>query len=205
LSTRRRLKAAERRELIEQAAIAVFAERGYRGASMDEIAGRSGVSVPVVYDHFAGKLDLYRRMLERTRNELLEMWREQLFGDEPADVRIARAIDAWARHVEANRAATTMLFREATGDAEAEKAHREIQAQSRVALGVLLANEPGVEQVTGSAAQEALEMAAEVLRAGLAGLALWWAEHPHVPREQVVRTAVNVVWIGLQRARSGEG
>ena len=71
---RRRLPAAERRELIEQAATRVFAEHGYAGASIDEIARRSGVSPPVVYDHFASKLALFTRLLERTRDELLAMW-----------------------------------------------------------------------------------------------------------------------------------
>ena len=63
----------------------MFAERGYDGASIDEIARRAGVSAPVVYDHFASKQDLYERLLERTRDELLEVWREHLFTDEPAD------------------------------------------------------------------------------------------------------------------------
>ena len=42
-SPRKRLTADARRELIELAATEVFAERGYRDASMDEIARRSGV------------------------------------------------------------------------------------------------------------------------------------------------------------------
>lgn len=202
---RRRLPASARREVIELAATGVFAEHGYRGASIDEIAARAEISAPVLYDHFASKLELYRRLLERTRNELLEMWREHLFSDEPAEVRIPRALDAWARYVETHREATRMFFREATGDPEAEAAQREIQAQGRVAISMLLAREPGVENLAGSAGQEILEMAAEILRAGLTGLAIWWHEHPHVPREQVVTTAVNVLWTGFDRARRGEG
>ena len=58
MSTRQRLSAEARRELIEQAAGEVFADRGYHGASIDEIARRSGVSPPVVYDHFESKQDL---------------------------------------------------------------------------------------------------------------------------------------------------
>ncbi len=62
----------------------------------------------------------------------------------------------------------------------------------------------GLENLAGSADQEMLEMAAEILRAGLTGLAIWWHEHPHVPREQIVRTAVNVLWTGFDRARRPE-
>jgi len=64
---------------------------------------------------------------------------------------------------------------------------------------------PGAERIAGSADQEALEMAAEVIRAGLTGLAIWWSEHPHVPRERIVTTAINAVWVGFERARRGEG
>ena len=39
----------------------------------------------------------------------------------------------------------------------------------------------------------------------LTGLAIWWSEHPHVPRERVVATAVNAIWIGFERVRRGEG
>src|SRR2546430_6494223 len=92
---RKRLSAEARRELIEQAASEVFAERGYHGASIDEIAGRSGVSAPVVYDHFASKQDLYKRLLERHQRDLLDLWRVQLAGDDPPERRIRRALRAW--------------------------------------------------------------------------------------------------------------
>jgi hypothetical protein len=116
---------------------------------------------------------------------------------------VPRSFDAWARYVESHPYAARMFFREASGDPEAEAVHREVQSQARVALGMVLAREPGAEQLAGSADQEALEMAAEILRAGLTGLAIWWSEHPHVTREQVVRTAVNVLWTGFARSRDG--
>lgn len=201
---RRRLPAAARRELIEQAATRVFAEHGYAGASIDEIARRSEVSPPVVYDHFASKLDLFTRLLERTRDELLAMWVEQLAGDEPTDVRMRRAFGAWARYVEQNRFASRMYFLEATGDPQARAAHRAIQAQGRLALATILGREPNAERIAGSGDPEALEMAAETMRAGLAGLAIWWDEHPRVPRERIVETAMNVLWSGFERLQTGD-
>jgi AcrR family transcriptional regulator len=201
---RKRLTAEARRELIEQAALEVFAERGYHGASIDEIARRSGVTPPVVYDHFASKLDLHKRLLERTRDELLAMWEEQLVGDDPAEVRIPRALDAWARYVEKHPYAPRMFFSETTDDPEIGAIHKQVKAQGVAALGAMLGREPGAEKIAGSADQEALEMAAEVIRAGLTGLAIWWSEHPHVPREQIVATAINAVWIGFERVRRGE-
>jgi AcrR family transcriptional regulator len=158
----------------------------------------------VVYDHFASKLELHRRLLERTRDELLQMWSEQLEGNDPAEERIPRALDAWARYVETHPYAPRMFFSENTGDPEVDAIHREVKAQGVAALGAILGREPGAENIAGSADHEALEMAAEVIRAGLTGLAIWWSEHPHVPREQIVATAINAVWIGFERVRRGE-
>jgi AcrR family transcriptional regulator len=199
------MSAGARREVIEQAALAVFAERGYHGASIDEIARRAGVTPPVIYDHFASKLALHKRLLERTRDELLAMWTEQLAGELPAAERIPRALDAWARYVQAHPYAPRMFFVETTGDPEIQAVHRGVQAQARAGLGAILGREPGAESITGSADPEALEMAAEVIRAGLTGLAIWWSEHPEVPRERIVATAINAVWIGFERVRRGEG
>ena len=201
---RKRVSAAARREIIERAASDVFAEHGFHGASIDEIARRSGVTPPVVYDHFDSKLALHRRLLERTRDELLEMWRTSLSGDESAGERIPRALDAWARYVETHPYAPRMFFMETTGDPEVRRIHRQVQEHSRVALGEILGHEPGAEAIAGSADAQALEMAAEVIRSGLTGLAIWWSEHPDVPREQIVTAAVNSVWIGFERVSRGE-
>jgi AcrR family transcriptional regulator len=201
---RKRLSAEARREVIERAAAEVFAERGYHGASIDECCRRSGVTPPVLYDHFESKLELHRRLLERTRDELLELWRENLAGDEPAEQRFTRALDTWAAYVQEHPYVPRMFFIETTGDPEVEAIHREVRAQATAALGVILGREVGAGDGGALADRVALEMAAEVMRAGLAGLAIWWSDHPEVPREQIVATAVNVLWIGLERVRRGE-
>ena len=45
-------------------ALAVFTERGYHKTSMDDIAAAAGVSKPILYQHFAGKRELYLGMLQ---------------------------------------------------------------------------------------------------------------------------------------------
>ena len=186
--------------MIEHAALDAFAERGYHGASIDEIARRSGVTPPVVYDHFESKLALHKRLLERTRDELLEMWRASLGGEGPASERIPRALDAWARYIEEHPYAPRLFFSETTGDPEIEAIHREIRDQGTAVLTAIV----GAEGMGDPGDRQSMEMAAELVRAGLGGLAMWWSEHPDVPREQIVATAVNTLWIGLERVRDGE-
>lgn len=202
---RKRLSAIQRREVIEATATELFAERGYRGASIEEIAKRSGVTPPVVYDHFASKLDLYRQLLEGHFAQLRSIWARDFPGGGSSAERTARSIDAWFSYVEDHPAAARMLFREPSGAPEAEAVHAEVAAASRARVMELFAAEPGAGELTFSLAAEGMEMTWVVLRGVLQGLALWWVEHPEVPRERVVATAMNSLWIGFERAAAGEG
>jgi AcrR family transcriptional regulator len=60
----KRLKAAERRATILAAAKILFADKGYHGVSVDEIARRLGVSPAVLYQHFPSKEALYEEVLD---------------------------------------------------------------------------------------------------------------------------------------------
>jgi AcrR family transcriptional regulator len=202
---RKRLSAARRRELIEAAATDLFAERGYPGASIEEIARRSGVSPPVVYDHFSSKIDLYQQLLEAHFAQLRAIWNRNFRGSETSAAQVSRSLDAWFSYVEEHPAAARMLFREPSGDRVAEAVHRQVSAQSRAQVMELFAAHPGSEGLTGSPAGPGLELAWVVLRGVLQGLALWWVDHPEVPREQVVAVAMNSLWIGFERAATGDG
>ena len=59
-----RLPRRERRAQLLSSALEVFVAQGYHAAAMDDIAERAGVSKPVLYQHFPGKLDLYLALLE---------------------------------------------------------------------------------------------------------------------------------------------
>jgi AcrR family transcriptional regulator len=179
---RKRLTRQERREVIEQAATEVFAEHGYEGAAMGLIASRSGVSVPVVYDHFASKDDLYRRLLERQRDDLVAFWSQRL-PLPPGREALTALVDAYYAYVEEHPFAYRMYFRDTT--------HGDIQQQGNVMLATLLKTVPGFEDADDAT----LQMSTEVLRTGLIGLALWWQAHPEVERAQVVQAAMRALTI----------
>lgn len=203
--SRRRLSAPARRELIEAAATELFSERGYYATSIDEIARRSGVTPPVLYDHFESKQDLYRRLLEGHFAGLRRVWRENLPGSEPADRRIAQAVDAWFAYVQDHPFAARMLFRDTTGDPTIAAMHEEVMAASRAEMLPLLTGQEGLDGVVGSLSETGIEMIWVVLRGVLQGLAMWWDSHPEVGREQLVATAMGSLWIGFERLSEGEG
>jgi AcrR family transcriptional regulator len=59
-----RLPAAERRQALVEAALRVFSEGSYAGATTAQIAREAGVSEPILYRHFASKRELYFACLD---------------------------------------------------------------------------------------------------------------------------------------------
>lgn len=68
---RARLAASARRTQLMDVARAVFAERGFELAAMDEIASRAGITKPIVYEHFGSKEGLYAAVVEREMDALV--------------------------------------------------------------------------------------------------------------------------------------
>jgi AcrR family transcriptional regulator len=76
------------------AALEVFADRGYREASIDEIAARAGYSKGALYWHFSSKDELFSTLLEE---RLDKPWREGIALLESASADIDMAPEASAR------------------------------------------------------------------------------------------------------------
>lgn len=99
------MSATERRAAIIEAAIRLFSERGFRGATTRELAAAVGVSEPVLYQHFPSKRDLYTAIIETvmSREQYSEV--ERLLSDETAGPRVtlrklAEAAIQWHRQNE---------------------------------------------------------------------------------------------------------
>src|SRR5580692_562645 len=70
-TTGRRLTAGQRREQLFAVALELFARRGYRATTMDDIAEAAGVTKPLVYQHFSSKRALYLELVDSIAQELL--------------------------------------------------------------------------------------------------------------------------------------
>lgn len=76
-----RMKAADRRELILEAATAVFGAKTYVGTTTDEVARAAGVSQPYVVRLFGTKEKLFIAVIERAYGRLIDEFRRALPGD----------------------------------------------------------------------------------------------------------------------------
>src|SRR6478736_1528074 len=69
---RSRMTGPQRREQLLEVGRKLFADKGFEGTSVEEIAAKAGVSKPVVYEHFGGKEGLYAVVVDREIRTLLD-------------------------------------------------------------------------------------------------------------------------------------
>jgi AcrR family transcriptional regulator len=184
----RRLPAAERRALIEDAAARLFAERGYTATTVEHIVVEAGVSKPMLYRHFDSKKALHMKLLERRRDELAAAALDGLLqGDGDPGQRLPAMIDAWFAHVERHPDTSRILFQDATGDPDIQALQRELRGRQRAAdVALMREHAPGLPEAE-------LEPLGEIIRSSLTGLALWWLEHPDVERAVVVGAMLRTI------------
>ena len=84
-----RLPRSARRKQLLEAAQEVFVAQGYHAAAMDDIAERAGVSKPVLYQHFPGKLELYLALLDTHCDAILDRMHAAMSSSTDNKVRVA--------------------------------------------------------------------------------------------------------------------
>lgn len=183
-----RLTRTERRRLIEDAATGLFARQGFATTSVEDIVRSAGVTKPMLYRHFESKQELCIALLERHRDELVGAPLAVFDpGAEDRQAQLLAMIKAWLDHARRHPDATRLLFIPITGDPEVERVQRELHARQRATQTALLREfAPALEEADA-------EVMGEVARSSLAGVALWWLEHPEVSRDVPARTLLHMV------------
>src|SRR3954453_15101901 len=93
------------------AAEEMFAERGYRAASMDEIAERVGVSKPMLYEYFGSKEGLLVACIRQVRMELRDRTAESVIGAETPEEALRRGLVTFFKYTDEHRRSWDLLLR----------------------------------------------------------------------------------------------
>ena len=92
----------DRKRQILRAAEEVFAEKGYRAASLNDIASKVNIKAPGLYYYFKSKRDIYDSLMNdtfsRMKNEVLAPIMEETDPREKVRLLVVRLIDFWAEH-----------------------------------------------------------------------------------------------------------
>ena len=102
-------RTARRAQLLESA-LEVFVAQGYHSAAMDDIAERAGVSKPVLYQHFPGKLELYLALLDQSCDTIIEATRKALEATEDNKQRVAATMQVFYDYVANAQGAFRLVF-----------------------------------------------------------------------------------------------
>ncbi|MBX6390652.1 MAG: TetR/AcrR family transcriptional regulator, partial [Frankia sp.] len=187
-----RLPRTARRFQLLGAAREVFVAQGYHAAAMDEIAERAGVSKPVLYQHFPGKLDLYLALLDEHSEKLVNSVREALESTTDNHQRVIRSIRAYFDFVNDPSGAHQLVLE---SDLRSEPAVRQriedVFAQCVRAIAATIVADTGLPQDE-----------ADLLAVGLVGLAetcsRWWLlRGGTIPPERAIEAMAELAWHGI--------
>ena len=182
------------------AALEVFVSRGYHAAAMDEIAERAGVSKPVLYQHFPGKLELYLALLDESVDALAATVRAALDSTTDNKQRVSATFTAFFDFVGSTGQAFRLVF-------ESD-----------------LRNEPAVRSRLDESSRDCAEMISEIIREdagvgdedahllgmGLVGMAqvsatYWLSTDRAIPKDAAEQLMARLAWRGISGwPRAGE-
>ena len=187
-----RLSRPARRLQLLGAARDIFVAQGYHAAAMDEIAERAGVSKPVLYQHFPGKLDLYLALLDESADQLVKTMSDALSSTTENRERVPATFKAFYDFVAGTGEAFRLVF-------ESD-----------------LSNEPAVRVRLERAMSDCADMVSQFIRedagvsdaeAHLLGMALvgmaqvsaryWLSANQEIPKSAAEQLIARLAWRGI--------
>jgi AcrR family transcriptional regulator len=182
---------ARRRQLLS-AAQEVFVENGYHAAAMDEIAERAGVSKPVLYQHFPGKLELYLALLELHVEDMVTRCREALASTHENKLRVQATFSAFFDFVSTQGEAFRLVFE---SDLRNVAPVRQMVERSLSECAEMVS--AVIQEDTGCTSDEA-----HLLGVGLVGMAevsarYWVTTQGSIPKDAAEQLMARLAWRGI--------
>jgi len=187
----------ERRQQLLDVARSLFAEKGFDGASVEEIAHRANVSKPVVYEHFGGKEGVYAVVVDREMHYLLSQMTSALEEEAHPRLLLERAAVTLLDYVESSADGFRILVRASP-----------VASQTGTFSSLLNDIASQVEDILGrqfSARGYEPKLAALYSQALVGMVALtgqWWLDVRKPRKEEVAAHLVNLSWKGLSHLES---
>lgn len=187
-----RMTGTQRRAQLLDVGRGLFAERGYDGTSIEEIAARAGVSKPVVYEHFGGKEGLYAVVVDREMQSLLSNITQALTTSGHPRAVLERAALALLDYIETSPDGFRILARDSP------------LTQSTGSFASLISDAGSqVEHILGAEFKargfdpKLAPMYAQMLVGMVALTGQWWLDARTPDKRVVAAHLVNLAWNGL--------
>jgi AcrR family transcriptional regulator len=184
----------ERREQLLDIGRRLFAERGFEGTSIEEIAAQAGVSKPVVYEHFGGKEGLYAVVVDREVERLLTMATGLLLDGANTREKFEAAAVALFRYIDENADGFRILVRDSN------------PGSGTGTYGTLLSDIAGqVEYILADFLDsrgrdpKSAPMYAQMLVGMVAFTGQWWLDARKPKLDEVAANMIDLAWNGLSQ------
>ncbi|HKJ12872.1 MAG TPA: TetR/AcrR family transcriptional regulator [Ornithinimicrobium sp.] len=190
--SRHRMTGAQRREQLIEIGRHLFAEKGFEGSTVEEIAATAEVSKPVIYEHFGGKEGLYAVVVDREIQKLLSAVTEALSAPLHPRALLERAAFALLDYIESSTDGFRILVRDSPpGQSTGSFASLISDVASQVEH--ILAAEfrrRGLDPKTAP-------LYAQMLVGMVAIPGGWWLNSRKLKKHDVAAHLVNLAWNGL--------
>lgn len=187
-----RMPRAQRRAQLLDAALNVFVSKGYHSAAMEDIADEAGVSKPVLYQHFPGKLDLYLALLDTQCDHLEALVIEALESSNEHEERVHATVRAFFSFV-ADEGGAFRLIYESDLTNEPQVRHRidALEAQLGDAIAQRIMQDTTLPQELAEMLGLAMAGAAQVMAR------TWLAHGSEFSQEVAAQAAGHLAWRGI--------
>lgn len=188
-----RMTSSQRREQLISVGRELFAEKGFEGTSVEEIAARAKVSKPVVYEHFGGKEGMYAVIVDREVQRLTGAITGALEGGGHPRAVVERTALALLDYIEQHTPGFRILVRDSPV-AQATGTFSSLIGDVATQVEHLLAREFRRSGYSTSAAP----LYAQMLVGMIALTGQWWLETRSPRKDEVAAHLVNLAWNGLR-------
>lgn len=182
----------ERREQLLDIGRRLFAEKGFEGTSVEEIAATAQVSKPVVYEHFGGKEGLYAVVVDREIRTLLDAITASLSTANHPRVLLEQAALALLGYIETSTDGFRILARDSPV-AQSTGTFASLISDVASQVEYLLADEFRARHLDPKTAP----LYAQMLVGMVALTGQFWLDHRRPKRDEVAAHLVNLAWNGL--------
>ena len=183
----------ERRAQLLESALEVFVAQGYHAAAMDDIAERAGVSKPVLYQHFPGKLDLYLALLDASCDTIIDNCRAALESTHDNKQRVAATMDAFFEYVAGDTGAFRLVFE---SDLTNEPAVREQVERVATECAAMIAHV--IHDDTGLPGPASRLLAVSLVGMAQVSARFWLSEAGGIGKADAAALVAGLAWRGIR-------
>src|SRR5690242_1954095 len=188
-----RLPRRERRAQLLSSALEVFVAQGYHAAAMDDIADRAGVSKPVLYQHFPGKLDLYLALLDSSCDTIIASTRAALESTQDNKQRVEATMAVFYDYVASDSGAFKLVFE---SDLTNEPAVREQVERVTTETAGLVAEV--IHEDTGLSDEQSRLLAVSLVGMAQVSARFWLTEAGGIERSDAAALVAMLAWRGIR-------